>query len=161
MCCVRFIILVCLKIVRTLSVMARFFKKCPLEERNFSGLLEEVLGDFLPYGTSLLLTSLIGFWFFCLFIHLLIKYLFSNHWMMLGQVIIKVKFLPPSRCLEFSGGNRFINRLSFLQIKKNFFNWRIIALQNFVFFCHMSTRVSHRYTHILSFIRFFFNVDHF
>ena len=30
---------------------------------------------------------------------------------LVGQVIIKVKFLPPSRCLEFSGGK--INRLSF------------------------------------------------
>ena len=27
-----------------------------------------------------------------------------------------------------------------------FLNWRIIALQNFVIFCHTSTRVSHRYT---------------
>ena len=29
-----------------------------------------------------------------------------------------------------------------------FFNWRIIALQNFVVFCHTSTRISHRYTHV-------------
>ena len=28
-----------------------------------------------------------------------------------------------------------------------FFNWRIIALQNFVF-CQTSTRISHRYTYI-------------
>ena len=33
----------------------------------------------------------------------------------------------------------------------NFFNWRIIALQNFVVFCHISTRISHRYTHVHSF----------
>ena len=31
------------------------------------------------------------------------------------------------------------------------FNWRIIALQNFVF-CQTSTWISHRYTYILSFI---------
>ena len=29
-----------------------------------------------------------------------------------------------------------------------FFNWRIIALQNFVGFCQTSTRISHRYTYI-------------
>ena len=31
-----------------------------------------------------------------------------------------------------------------------FFNWRIIALQNFVVFCHTSTRLSHRYIHVPS-----------
>ena len=31
-----------------------------------------------------------------------------------------------------------------------FFNWRIIALQNFVIFCQTSTRVSHRYTPVPS-----------
>ena len=31
-----------------------------------------------------------------------------------------------------------------------FFDWRIIALQNFVVFCHTSTRISHRYTHVPS-----------
>ena len=34
--------------------------------------------------------------------------------------------------------------------KKFFFNWRMIALQNFVVFCHISTWVSHRYTYIPS-----------
>ena len=29
---------------------------------------------------------------------------------------------------------------------KKFFNWRIIALQNFVVFCQTATRISHRYT---------------
>jgi len=32
----------------------------------------------------------------------------------------------------------------------NFFNWRIMALQYFVVFCHTSTRISHRYTHVPS-----------
>ena len=32
------------------------------------------------------------------------------------------------------------------------FNWRIIALQSFVIFCQTSTRISHRYTHISSFL---------
>ena len=30
------------------------------------------------------------------------------------------------------------------------FNWRIIALHNFVVFCHTSSRISHRYTHVPS-----------
>ena len=34
--------------------------------------------------------------------------------------------------------------------KKILFNWRIIALQNFVVFCNTSTRTSHRYTHVPS-----------
>ena len=29
-----------------------------------------------------------------------------------------------------------------------FFNWRKITLQNFVVFCHASTRISHRWTHV-------------
>ena len=40
---------------------------------------------------------------------------------------------------------------SFLNFLINlFFNWRIIALQNFVVFCHISTRISHRYTRVPS-----------
>ena len=35
-------------------------------------------------------------------------------------------------------------------LKKTFFNWRIIALQNFVVFCHTSTRISHKYIHVPS-----------
>ena len=31
-----------------------------------------------------------------------------------------------------------------------FFNWRMIALQSFVVFCQTSTRISHRYPHVLS-----------
>ena len=33
---------------------------------------------------------------------------------------------------------------------KIFLNWRLIALQNFVVFCHTSTRISHRNTHVPS-----------
>ena len=33
-----------------------------------------------------------------------------------------------------------------------FFNWRIIALQNFVVFCQTSTRISQRYTHAGEFL---------
>ena len=33
---------------------------------------------------------------------------------------------------------------------KKIFNWKIIALQNFVVFCHTSTWISHRYTHVPS-----------
>ena len=32
-------------------------------------------------------------------------------------------------------------------------SWRIIALQNFVLFCHTSTRISHRYTHVSSLLK--------
>ena len=47
--------------------------------------------------------------------------------------------------------NLFLKLLIFSGVfKKNFFNWRIIALQNFVVFCHTSTRISHRYTHVPS-----------
>ena len=35
-----------------------------------------------------------------------------------------------------------------------FFNWRIIALQNFVVFCQTSTWISHRYTYIPSLLNF-------
>ena len=33
----------------------------------------------------------------------------------------------------------------------NFFNWKIIALQNIVGFCQTSTRISHRYTYVILF----------
>jgi len=39
-----------------------------------------------------------------------------------------------------------INSLFF----KKYFNWRMIALQNFVVSCHTSTRISHRYTNVPS-----------
>ena len=42
-----------------------------------------------------------------------------------------------------------------------FLNWRIIALQNFVVFCRISTWISHRYTYVpslLNHIHFFFEV---
>ena len=39
---------------------------------------------------------------------------------------------------------------SCLKIFFTFFNWRKIALQNFVVFCHTSPRISHRYTHVPS-----------
>ena len=44
-------------------------------------------------------------------------------------------------------GNTFVLQTYF------FFNWRIIALQNFVVFCHTS-RISHRYTHVPSLLDF-------
>ena len=43
----------------------------------------------------------------------------------------------------------YVPYLFFLLISL-FFNWRIIALQNFVVFCHTSTWISHRYTYIPS-----------
>ena len=45
-------------------------------------------------------------------------------------------------------GKCFFFLTSFLKIL--FFNWRIIALQNFVVFCQTSTWISHRYTYIPS-----------
>ena len=41
--------------------------------------------------------------------------------------------------------------LMIVRINFYFFNWRIIALENFVVFCHTSTRISHRCTHVPSF----------
>ena len=41
-----------------------------------------------------------------------------------------------------------------------FFNWRIIALQNFVVFCHTSTRISHRYIYIYIYPRPFESPSH-
>ena len=35
------------------------------------------------------------------------------------------------------------------------FNWRIITLQHCVGFCHRSTWISHRYTHVLSLLKLF------
>ena len=35
-----------------------------------------------------------------------------------------------------------------------FFNWRIIALQNFVVFCQISPWISHRYTYVPSLLNF-------
>ena len=43
--------------------------------------------------------------------------------------------------------HQLINIVSFLNL---FFNWRIIALQNFVVFSQTSTWISHRYTYIPS-----------
>ena len=40
----------------------------------------------------------------------------------------------------------FFKPISFLKL---IFNWRIIALQNFVVFCQTPTRISHRYIHVL------------
>ena len=41
--------------------------------------------------------------------------------------------------------------LSFPYFKNLFiFNWRIIALQCYIGFCHTSTRINHRYTHVPS-----------
>ena len=39
---------------------------------------------------------------------------------------------------------------SYITCFLKFFNWRIIALQNLVVFCHTSTRIIHRSTHVPS-----------
>ena len=39
-------------------------------------------------------------------------------------------------------------------IKKKKINWRIVALQNVVVFCHTSTRVRHKCTHVPSLLDF-------
>ena len=55
-------------------------------------------------------------------------------------------------CLSFLFNNlRFPNFFKTIYI---FFNWRIIALQNFVVFCHTSTWISHRYAYIPSLLNF-------
>ena len=57
-----------------------------------------------------------------------------------------------SSCGFFFGGGGclfffFTGRISKINL---FFNWRIIALQNFVGYCQTSTWISHRYTYIPS-----------
>ena len=44
----------------------------------------------------------------------------------------------------------FFSVLLLLFFPLYFFNWRIFALKNFVVFCHTSTWISHRYTHVHS-----------
>ena len=60
---------------------------------------------------------------------------------------------PPQRLLNFLGdcNHVFHRRWGTFDHFLIFFNWRIIAFQNFVVFCHTSTRISHRYTHVLFF----------
>ena len=80
--------------------------------------------------------------------HLLISWLRSPSTAFLEPKKIKsftVFIVFPS--LPWSNGTR-CHDLSFFVFL--FFNWRIIALQNFVVFCHTSTRISHRYTHVPS-----------
>ena len=48
---------------------------------------------------------------------------------------------PPDLCCQL---------VLFFFLINLFFYWRIIALQNFVFFCQTSTWISHRYTYIPS-----------
>ena len=43
-----------------------------------------------------------------------------------------------------------VRKYMFLVFFKKKIIWRIIVLQNFVVFCHISTRISHRYTHVSS-----------
>ena len=45
-----------------------------------------------------------------------------------------------------------VQNISFF-FKHLFFNWRIIALQNFVVFCQTSTWISHKYTYIPSLLK--------
>ena len=47
-------------------------------------------------------------------------------------------------------GSFVLWRTPFLLFLNLFFDWRIIALQNFVVFCQTSTWISHRYTYISS-----------
>ena len=49
----------------------------------------------------------------------------------------RFRFIEEVVFLSFLGASFLINL---------FFNWRIIALQNFVVFCQTSTRINHRYS---------------
>ena len=50
-------------------------------------------------------------------------------------------------------GSKFLHRSSIVKEKNLFiFNWRIIALQYCVGFCHTSTWIIHRYTYVPSFL---------
>ena len=45
-------------------------------------------------------------------------------------------------------GWQFFSTIIFFLLFIYIFNWRIIALQYFVVFCHTSTRISHSYIHV-------------
>ena len=63
----------------------------------------------------------------------------SGSWWWTGRLGVPW-FLGPQRV-----GHDWATELNWIY----FFNWRIIALQSFVAFCHTSTRIRHRYDHIL------------
>ena len=57
----------------------------------------------------------------------------------------------PLCCIFFSSINTTAQSFSsYWFFWKNFWNGRIIALQNFAVFCHTSTKISHRCTHVPS-----------
>ena len=76
--------------------------------------------------------------------HTLLKSLLSRDWELLkaGMCEIHIESLVPSIRPPHSRGLKKLFNL--------FFNWRVIALQNFVIFCQTSTWISHRYTYVPS-----------
>ena len=85
--------------------------------------------------------------------HLLISWLQSPSAIILEPKKIKcitVCTVSPFICHEVMGLDSNVQEFSCVFVFKCF-NWRIIALQNFVVFCHTSTRISHRYMHVTSF----------
>jgi len=69
------------------------------------------------------------------------------------ETIIRLLFLKKNNknflmsssihCVQIS--NFLINSINYYSFFKYIFNWRIIALHNFVAFCQISTWISHRY----------------
>ena len=67
------------------------------------------------------------------------------------SVLASVPPVFPTHCTSGSGGTfvclvfvSFPNLFKFIYL--NIFNWRIIALQYYIGFCHISTWINHRYT---------------
>ena len=66
------------------------------------------------------------------------------HWMVLNTLVQKEWAI-----LNNSQESDFVFYISLFKNKYLFFNWRIIALQNFVVFCQTSSWISHRCTYLL------------
>ena len=67
-------------------------------------------------------------------------------------LINSIFWMPPvcQAMLSFSIALRNPTVIFFFFLPLNFFNLRIFPLQNFVVFCHTSTKISHRYIHVPS-----------
>ena len=72
---------------------------------------------------------------------------FSFGWEAFGILAPQPGIKPAFLILK---GKILITELKGKSLKKTFFNWRIIALQNFVVFCQISTWIRYRYTYVPS-----------
>ena len=74
------------------------------------------------------------------------------------HLTISSSVVPFSSCLQSFPASGAKIYFSYIALKTFFFNGKIIALQNFVVFCHTSTRISHRYTHVPSLLNLIYSL---